>query len=191
MPERESGRTICLIICAAGPAGLAWRLVDEARHRGYSIFAVPTPSAMDFIDVELLERKTGHPVWSEYRKPGDSRTRTLPGVDAIVVAPASYNTINKWANGTSDTYALGLLAESFGLNIPVVVLPFVNQALASHFAFRRSVRELRDAGATIILGPGQWEPHPAGTGGARFDSFPWAATLNEVDRVLGHSATRA
>jgi flavoprotein len=50
--------------------------------------------------------------------------------DAIVVAPATYNTINKWAQGISGTYALGLLAEITGLGIPIVVISFVNSALA-------------------------------------------------------------
>ena len=45
---------------------------------------------------------------------------------------ATYNTINKWANGISDNFALGILAEAVGLRIPVAVLPFVNSALASH-----------------------------------------------------------
>jgi len=52
-------------------------------------------------------------------------------MDAILVAPATYNTINKWAQGISDTYALGVLAETTGMDVPTVVLPFVNAALAS------------------------------------------------------------
>jgi hypothetical protein len=37
--------------------------------------------------------------------------RPLPPADAIAVAPATYNTINKWAAGISDTLALGILCE--------------------------------------------------------------------------------
>jgi flavoprotein len=35
-----------------------------------------------------------------------------------VVAPATFNTINKWAQGISDTLALGLLNEATGLGLP-------------------------------------------------------------------------
>ena len=94
------------------------------------------------------------------------------------MAPATYNTINKWANGISDNYALGILAEAVGLRIPVVVLPFVNSALASHPAFQRSVALLRDAGIDVIHGPGRLEPHPPGTGGSKFDTFPWHQALD-------------
>ena len=88
------------------------------------------------------------------------------------MAPATYNTINKWANGISDNYALGILAEAVGLRIPVVVLPFVNHALASHPAFRRSVALLRDAGIDVIHGPGRLEPHPPGPAAASSTRSP-------------------
>ena len=109
--------------------------------------------------------------------------RSLPKADAIIVAPATYNTINKWANGISDNFALGILAEAVGLRIPVVVLPFVNTALASHPAFQRSVALLRDAGIDVIHGPGRLEPHPPGTGGSKFDTFPWHQALTEADTL--------
>ena len=36
----------------------------------------------------------------------------------IVVAPATYNTVNKWAQGTSDTYALGIALRLGGRRVP-------------------------------------------------------------------------
>ncbi|WP_460358610.1 hypothetical protein [Actinoallomurus acanthiterrae] len=73
--------------------------------------------------------------------------------------------MNKTAAGISDTYALGVLAEAPGLGIPVVMLPFVNSALAGRRAFRRSVDELRAEGIRVLFGPREFEPHPPGTGG--------------------------
>ena len=80
--------------------------------------------------------RSASPIRSETPQTSDH----CPKADAIIVAPATYNTINKWANGISDNYALGILAEAVGLRIPVVVLPFVNSALASHPAFERRWR---------------------------------------------------
>jgi phosphopantothenoylcysteine synthetase/decarboxylase len=104
--------------------------------------------------------------------------------DAVIVAPATYNTINKCAQGISDTYALGLLAEAVSLPIPVVVLPFVNSALAARRPFQRSVGQLRDEGVRVLLGPGELEPHHPGTGGQQLDSFPWQLTLDEAERLV-------
>jgi hypothetical protein len=104
--------------------------------------------------------------------------------DAIIVAPATYNTINKWAHGISDTYALGVLAETTGLAVPIVVLPFVNSALASRPPFQRSVEALRAQGVRILLGPGGVQPHPPRTGGDLIDSYPWHLALDEAERLL-------
>jgi phosphopantothenoylcysteine synthetase/decarboxylase len=40
----------------------------------------------------------------------------LPRADAVAIAPATFNTINKWVAGISDTFALGLLNEAIGLS---------------------------------------------------------------------------
>ena len=171
-----------VIACGAGPAGQVTRLISHARGRGWDPYLITTPAALDFLDLGELEAQTGHPVRSEYRKPGDTDSgRSLPKADAIIVAPATYNTINKWANGISDNFALGILAEAIGLRIPVVVLPFVNSALAAHPAFQRSVTLLRDAGIDVIHGPGRLEPHPPGTGGSKFDAFPWHQALDQAE----------
>lgn len=181
-----NSQVLYVIACGAGPAGHVTRLISDARRRGWDSYLIATPAALDFLDVAELEAQTGHPVRSEYRKPGNAADgRSLPKADAIIVAPATYNTINKWANGISDNFALGILAEAVGLHIPVVVLPFVNSALATHPAFQRSVTTLRDAGIEIIHGPGRLEPHMPGTGGSKFDVFPWHQALDEADALHG------
>jgi hypothetical protein len=86
------------------------------------------------------------------------------------------------AQGISDTYALGVLAEITGLDIPIVVLPFVNSALASRAPFRRSVESLRKEGVRILLGPAGFEPHPPRTGGSLIDTYPWHLALDEAER---------
>lgn len=184
MTDNPTGRVLYVVVCAAGPASNIDRLIDLAQHRGWATYVIATPSALGFFDVDTIEAQTGHPVRSEYPKPGDSRrSRSLPHADAIVVAPATYNTINKWATGISDTYALGVLAEAPGLHIPLVVLPFVNSALAANPAFTHSVTALRSNGVEVLLGPTQWEPHPPGTGGSQLDTFPWTLALNRAETL--------
>lgn len=85
--------------------------------------------------------------------------------------------------GISDTYALGILAEAISLPVPVIVLPFVNSALANRAPFRRSVDQLRGEGVRVLLGPGEFEPHPPGTGGQRLDALPWQLALDEAERL--------
>ena len=114
---------LTVIVCGAGPASEIGQLVKLAQEHGWTVQVVATPAALGFLDVPALEAQTGSPVRSQYRSPGEPRSRPA---DAIIVAPATYNTINKWAQGISDTYALGILAETTALGVPIVVLPFVN-----------------------------------------------------------------
>ncbi|MEV4107843.1 flavoprotein [Nonomuraea sp. NPDC049695] len=171
MTESPS-KELYIIACAAGPASEAGRLVAMAQDRGWAVQVVATPSALDFIDVPALERQTGRPVRSRYRKPHEPKP---PRAGAIVVAPATYNTVNKFAQGIADTYALGLLAEAPGLGIPVVVLPFVNNALAARRPFLRSIDLLRAEGVNVVLGPGQFASDEADA-----DRFPWERALAEL-----------
>ncbi|MCF6475732.1 flavoprotein [Nonomuraea sp. MG754425] len=173
----QPGKVLSIIVCAAGPAPHVGRLVTLAQEAGWSVQIIATPSALDFIDASALEKQTGRPVRSQYRKPHEPRP---PRADAIIIAPATYNTINKFAQGITDTYALGVLSEAPGLGIPVVILPFVNSALAARAPFQHSVKQLRAEGVHILLGPGQFEPHPPNSGGERNDSYPWALALKNL-----------
>jgi phosphopantothenoylcysteine synthetase/decarboxylase len=169
----HNGRTLYIIVCAAGPAHDVGRLVTLAQADGWTVQIIATPPALDFIDIPALEAQTGRIVRSRYRTPDQPKP---PRADAIIVAPATYNTINKFAQGIADTYALGLLAEAPGLGIPVVVLPFVNSALASRTPFRRNIEQLRAEGVRILLGPDEFNPHPPGSGS--LDNYPWKLTLS-------------
>jgi hypothetical protein len=108
----------------------------------------------------------------------------MPEADAVVVAPATYNSINKWAAGVADTYVLTQLAELTGLGVPVVVLPFVNTALAANRVFSRSVAELRQSGVFVLFGEGGFTPHPPRTGGNVMDEYPWHAALSAAREAL-------
>lgn len=172
---------LSVIVCGAGPAATISTLITLAQQRGWTVQVIATPAALDFLDQTAVEKQTGNPVKSQYGKPGEPRS-AVP--DAIIVAPATYNTINKWAHGTSDTYALGVLAESTSLDIPITVLPFVNTALAGRAPFRASVETLRREGVRILLGPGAFQPHPPRTGNTAAGTYPWHLPLDETDHQL-------
>jgi phosphopantothenoylcysteine synthetase/decarboxylase len=177
----EQAHVLSVIVCGAGPASAISTLIKQAQDRDWTVQVMATPAALDFFDPAEVEAQTGRTVRSQYRKPGEPRSEKA---DAIIVAPATYNTINKWAQGISDTYALGILAETTALDVPIVVLPFVNSALAGRAPFRRSVEALRTEGVRILIGPGGIEPHPPHTGGDLIDSYPWHLALDEADRLI-------
>jgi phosphopantothenoylcysteine synthetase/decarboxylase len=178
-PYVERRGVLYLIVCAAPPARDALVLVKLAQAAGWDVCVIATPSARRFIDIPALEAATGHPVRSDYKRPDDPDV--LPPPDAITVAPATFNTINKWAAGISDTLALGLLTEAIGKRLPVVALPFVNAAQAQHPAFQRSIEQLRKEGMRLLYGPDVLELHEPGTGSQRVALFPWRMILDALE----------
>ena len=71
---------------------------------------IATPDGTKFLDITQLAELTGHPVRVDYKHPDEPDV--LPSPDAFVIAPATFNTINKLAAGISDTLALGLIADA-------------------------------------------------------------------------------
>ena len=75
---------------------------------------------------------------------------TLPPADALVAAPLTFNTLNKWAAGISDTLALGILNELLGAGIRVIAAPCIKGALRRHPAYNDSTRRLTQCGVTVM-----------------------------------------
>ncbi len=94
------------------------------------------------------------------------------------------------AQGISDTYALGILAEATGMRTPIIVLPFVNSALATRAPYRRSIDELRREGVRILIGPDGVEPHKPHTGANLIATYPWHLALDEAERLIDSAAAR-
>ncbi|MFJ9692885.1 flavoprotein [Kitasatospora sp. NPDC101183] len=175
--------TLYVVVCAAGIADGVGELIAAAHLGGWEVVAVATPSALDFVDHDAVESQTGHPIRSAWTTPSGSKP--APRADAIVVAPAMFNTINKWAAGISDTLALGILCEAYGLGIPVAVQPYLNSAQAAHPACAESLARLR---ATDVL-IGDCVPHKPKSGGGR-DTCNWAHVLDLLWPAMHAAATR-
>lgn len=100
----------------------------------------------------------------------------LPVADAVVVAPATFNTINKWAAGMADSFAVSLLCELMGFGVPILAVPLLKDALARHLAFAQSVDALQMMGVHLLFDPAA-PPH------ARMPR--WEDILRELHAILG------
>ena len=168
-------RVLYAVVCGSPASRDVGKLVALAQEQGWEVCVVATPDALKFLDVPRLTEQCGHPVRHHYKWPGDPDV--LPAPDAIIVAPATVNTINKWAAGIADTLALGLVVEAVGKGLPIVVMPFTNEAMARHPAFPRSVDLLREWGVTVLFELPSFAP---GTGESFVDDFPWRLAVDAV-----------
>ncbi|MGW6912387.1 flavoprotein [Kitasatospora sp. NPDC054939] len=151
------GPFLYVVVCASGAAPGVGTLISAALEEGWEVGVVATPLALGFVDEAGLAALTGYPVRSAWRRPGDPRP--LPPADAIAVAPATFNTVNKWAAGISDTLALGILCEAYGQGIPTAVHPCLSAAQAAHPAYRESLARLRAMGVLVADStPFDWPP---------------------------------
>ena len=143
----------------------------------WDVCVISTPEGTRFFDTDQMSALTGHPVRTGFKDP--DAADVLPPPSAFAAAPATFNTINKWAAGISDTLALALLNEAIGRWLPIVTVPWPNAALARHPAFDRSISTLRDCGITVVLDPEQLPDDDS----PRQVSFPWEQLRAEIARI--------
>jgi phosphopantothenoylcysteine synthetase/decarboxylase len=172
---------IYVIACGGRPASDLPAFVTTLQADGWEVCVIATPSALKFMDTDRLSKLTGHAVRYEYKQPDEPDV--LPPPEAIAVAPCTFNTLNKWAYGYSDTLALGLLNESIGLGIPVVAVPSPSTALAKHPAFLESVARLRSWGVTILFDPEVYPLPTPNIGPSAAGLFPWEALAEEIRNI--------
>jgi phosphopantothenoylcysteine synthetase/decarboxylase len=173
-----------VVACGGRPGGDLPAFVADCQRKGWEVCVIVTPSARKFVDVATLRDATGHVVRHDYKQPAEPDV--LPPPSAFVVAPATFNTVNKWAAGISDTLALGLLNESLGLDVPVVCVPWPNRALARHPAFRDSLERLSACGVRFVFDPDRYPLPVPNMGPAGNRSFPWDALHEELAAATGH-----
>jgi phosphopantothenoylcysteine synthetase/decarboxylase len=167
------------IVCGSPASRDVGILVGLAQEAGWDVCVIASPDALKFLDVPRLAAQTGHPVRHHYKFPGEPDL--LPGADAMIVAPATVNTVNKWAAGIADTLILGLVVEGLGAGVPIVALPFTNGAMAKHPAFPESIEKLRSWGVTVLFGDDVIELHPPGQGENHLREFPWHLALKALE----------
>ncbi|GHH70964.1 flavoprotein [Streptomyces sulfonofaciens] len=170
--------TLYLIACAAGPTQYVDEGVRQAQARGWDVCLILTPSAARWWEPRTgeLEALTGHPVRSQYKLPWESDV--LPKADAMLVAPLSATSLNKWGAGIADTLALGLVTEGVHMGVPVIAMPYFNRSQGAQPAIARSIADLRAQGVRYLDGADGYEPHPPKNGDA--SAFPWVRALDAV-----------
>ncbi|WP_433376930.1 flavoprotein [Actinoplanes sp. CA-142083] len=182
----HSPGVLYILVCGSPIARDVGILVGLAQQEGWEVCVITTPDGRKFVDVAALQQQTGHPVRTYYKSPGDPDV--LPEADAMIVAPATVNTVNKWAAGITDTLVLGLLVEGYGYGVPTAVVPYTNKVMALHPSLHESLAKLRDWGVHVLYGedvcrlggPGQTD---------RFrGQFPWRRALQAVSNPVTMSS---
>jgi phosphopantothenoylcysteine synthetase/decarboxylase len=171
-----SSPVLYVVVAGAGAIRhVPTRLLPPALERGWDVHVLATDqAARSFPEaVAQIAAVLGRPVRTDFHT---AVGYSLPDPDAVIVAPATYNTVTKWALGIADTYVLTRLAEQVGRDIPITVAPYINARFANHPTYQASLATLKEWGVHVVIGPS--EPHESG--GDAADDFPWAEILDTL-----------
>jgi phosphopantothenoylcysteine decarboxylase/phosphopantothenate--cysteine ligase len=134
-------------IAAYKSVELARRLQDE----GAEVSIVMTDSASRFITPLSLESITGKPAHTDLYTGYISHISLVQDTHLFIVAPATANTISKFASGIADNLLTTLWLAYRG---PVLMAPAMNSAMFAHPAVRKNMTTLSAMG-TRFIGPAQ------------------------------------
>lgn len=145
-----AGKKIVLGVSGSIAAYKAAVLVRLLIREGAQVKVIMTPSAIDFITPLTLSTLSKNPVLFEFAKPeGQWNNHVDLGLwaDALVIAPASANTLAKMAGGICDNL---LLATYLSAKCPVFFAPAMDLDMLKHPTTQANIARLRDFGNHLI-----------------------------------------
>ena len=145
------GKKIVLGITGSIAAYKAAYLVRAFIKKGAEVQVVMTPSAKEFITPVTMSALTGKPVVSEFFAANDGTWHSHVDLglwaDAMVIAPASANTLGKMAHGVADNM---LVTCYLSCKAPVFIAPAMDLDMFAHPSTQRNLELLRSYGNHII-----------------------------------------
>ena len=97
---------------------------------------------------KAIAKLSGHVIRTDYKLPWEADP--LPKADAMLVMPATFNTINKWAQGIGDILVTSLLCEGIGRGSPpTVAVSCLKMDLVRHPAFLQECYHVCESSACI------------------------------------------
>lgn len=145
------GKKILLGITGSIAAYKSALLVRLLVKEGAEVKVLMTSSARDFITPLTMSVLSKNPVISEYYDPADGSWNNHVELglwaDALVIAPASANTLAKMANGLVDNV---LLATYLSARCPVFIAPAMDLDMWKHPATQSNLDRLKSFGHHLI-----------------------------------------
>ncbi|QXV67728.1 bifunctional phosphopantothenoylcysteine decarboxylase/phosphopantothenate--cysteine ligase CoaBC [Mucilaginibacter sp. 21P] len=151
------GKNILLGVSGSIAAYKAATLVRLLIKAGANVKVVMTPDSTNFITPLTLSTLSKNPVHTQYFDPetGEWDNHVDLGLwgNAMIIAPASANTMAKMANGLVDNL---LTAVYLSAKCPVYFAPAMDLDMWKHTATRDNIAQLQSFG-NILIPPGSGE----------------------------------
>jgi phosphopantothenoylcysteine decarboxylase/phosphopantothenate--cysteine ligase len=143
--------TVVLGVTGCIGAYKACEVLRELQRRGVDVHVVMTEHATRFVGAMTFEALSRHPVFVDQfalGTEGDIRHVSLAdAADLLLVAPATANTVGKFARGIADDALSTLFLAT---TAPVLVAPAMNVNMFRHPAVIENLEMLRARGVGVI-----------------------------------------
>lgn len=126
-------------------------LVRLLKKQGHSVSVVMSKASTEFISPLTFQALSGHPVLTDTHENGlgngMAHINLTREADALVIAPATANTIAKISHGIADNLLTNLVAAR---KCPLAVAPAMNVEMWNNPANLRNIEQLRSDGITVF-----------------------------------------
>ena len=146
------GKRIALLVTGSIAAIKAPLIARSLRRRGADVVAFASPEALRYTTVDALEWSTTNAVVTQLTAASEHLSDDNPFA-AYLVAPATYNTINKLRYGIADGVITAAVASAIGRmergKTEVLIAPTMHGSLHNSL-LTESLKHLQAMGVTII-----------------------------------------
>ena len=126
-------------------------LVRLLKKQGHSVSVVMSKASTEFISTLTFQALSGNPVLTDTHENGSgngmAHINLTREADALVIAPATANTIAKISHGIADNLLANLVAAR---KCPLAVAPAMNVEMWNNPANLRNIEQLRSDGITVF-----------------------------------------
>ncbi len=150
--EELKGKKVVLGVTGSVSAYKAADIARELMRHGAEVHAVMTHGAQEIINPNLMEFATGNPVVTKLTGKIEHVALTTgpEKADAVLIAPATANTIGKIATGIDDTPVTSCVSSALGAGIPILIAPAMHDTMLTHPIIQENVRKLEMTGVIFI-----------------------------------------
>lgn len=145
------GKRILLGVTGSIAAYKAVDILRRLKERGADVVVVMTQNAERFVSRLTFQALSGNrvpdPVFQDWDQSGVGHVDITSGLDAALVAPATANSIGKFASGIADdTLTTSLLA----IDCPLIMAPAMNDRMFRNRSVARNIALLEEQGVRFV-----------------------------------------
>ena len=140
-----------IILCVTGSvaAGESVKLARELRRNDVEVKCFMSEAACDIIHPNSLEFATGSEVVTKLT--GKIEHVKYAQEELILVAPATANTISKFAHKIADDAISTLLITAYGHDTPIIFVPSMHDSM--YKAIEENIDKIKQEGSATFINP--------------------------------------